>query len=235
MLNEGKWFEFLTDVVKRLLFGNPIRKAGFWILSAGLGILAVPAWLLALFQWLGISDPALGPLEIYTGLFLVVFGTSLIIGQYIWPKRSPSPDQLMFNRLRQRLPRDTVDFIRDHQFANGFRLERISGAIELADEWRSAETRFHDPDLQFALKSLVSAAQRLVSIIRLEMRAIEPGSDFMLIRRRENGYGDERPYEEVARDLQINARQISEAYEAITMRAQDLKLEPAANNEDPSP
>ena len=224
MRNKDKWFEFFTAVATRLWFGSPVRKAGFLTLSAGLGILANPVLLLVLLQWAGIIDPDSDPPEIVIGFTLVLLGVLLIISEYIWANRPPPPDQLVLNQLRQKLPREMVDYIRDHQFGNGFYLKQVRGAIELADEWRSAEARFDDSELQDGLKSLVSAAQRFASITRQEMRPIDPGSDFMLIRRPEHGYGHERPYNEVSQDLQTNARQINEAYEAIITRARKLKL-----------
>lgn len=229
MRTKEQWFDILVSVGMRFLFGNPVNRAGFLILGVGLTVLAPSVLIVLLLRWAGIADLELSPTAIAIGFALVFLGLGLIIGHYILVNRPRPPDQLMLDRLRQKLPRDMVDDIRDHQFANGIRLERIRGAIELADQWRSAETRFRDPELQSALKSLVGAAQRLTSIIRQEMRPIDPGSDFMQIRLQEHGYGHERPYDEVGRDLQTNARQINEAYDALIMRAQSLNLKLGAS------
>lgn len=224
MRNKDKWFEFLTTVVTRFLFGNPVRKAGSLMVTAALGILASPVWLAALLEWAGIEGLVNGTSDIIIGFALLLLGVSLIIGEYVWASLPPPPDQLLLNEVRQKLPRDMVNFIRDHQFGNGFDLNRVRGVIELADEWRNSERRFDDNELQNALMSLIGASQRFTSIIRQEMRPIDPGSSFMLIRRPENGYGNERPYSEVSQALLSNARNINEAYEAIIIRAKALKL-----------
>lgn len=224
MGNRDKWFDFFTGTLTRYLFGNPVRRAGFLILRFGLMILAAPVTLILLLKWAGIVDLTLGPSDIAAAFGVVSLGLAVIILEYIWANRPPPRDQVMLDRLRQHLPREMVDFIRDHQFANGVRLERINGAIELAENWRTVETSFMDDGLQAALVGLVRAAQGMNSIIRQDMRPIEPDSDFMQIRRKDHGYGGERPRDIVARDLRAKAQQINQEYEGLIKRAQHLKL-----------
>ncbi|WP_090161669.1 hypothetical protein [Loktanella sp. DSM 29012] len=215
-----------AKIFLRLWRGNPIRRAGFLTLAGGLAILVDPWSILRLviYDLTDLNDQKSGLLEYAIGIFLVMVGLTIIIVEYCRANRPPNQDQLMLNKFLKKLPREVVNFIRDTQFANGLRLDRLQAVTDLADNWRGAEYHFRDPALQNAFEELLRGAQGLMSIVRLEMRPIELYSDFMLIRDGRDGNGSERPREIIVSELHTTSIRISKAYDTLILRAKELNL-----------
>lgn len=203
---------------------NPVRKVGFVLVYGGIAIAAAswPQILTVVGSMLGWAVPREPDFTVWFGPGFAAVGLLIILGEVAYSRLPANPDQLTFDRLRIAMPRDTVNLVRDHQFANGVWLDAIRPAMRLAEDWRGAETSFEDSDMQSILNDLVGAAQRLTVIVQQDMHPIDSGSEFMLLRDPTEEF--HRPRCDVIDDLKVTRLRFSTAYDNLIHRAKKAGL-----------
>lgn len=170
--------------------------------------------IVALSFWLG-SDRSVEP-----AASLAIAITAYLVTEYrfintVTAKRET--DRATLRDFVAALPPAVLEFFRDHDFGQHFRLDALRALRDFRYEWHPPDRMFHDQDLQALLQKLLEAAEAFDQT--LTAKTFSQGSGFYGVEKTWRDTVREKELDQAIADLNHQAAQVVEARNRLVEQA----------------
>lgn len=150
----------------RILFGNKVSRAGFFLTI--LGATSLIGWVDDLVIALIGIEIAQPPPFIKFIVMLIGVGLLLVGNKQTTAAPTANPHDIeLLSQFRTLITDHLIDFLRHHNFATPWRRSALDPLAELAEVWKGARYEFVDQELNIILDRVKAAANEFEELITL--------------------------------------------------------------------